>query len=280
MLLPKAMTDDLRRLLRRFAAANGPATVPGGAGKALEVWLALRLARRAQLSGSWRVTLRQGDGSRLPPGSAFVVSAGQVDIRPGAPADPGWILLTHVGKTPQPDGPEDLSPAGATYVDGYELHVGLQWLGRSDATHECDVSLIPQAISRPLRVAGGGHPRGLPAAAFECKARSGSANTDEMRQSVARMFDLALVTKPHRNFGCRMFEAKTMTRWGRTWSTYRAFFEAGVFDVVRTGSFSQGAHDLGRHYHVGMFGNVHMDPRSIARVGVRFMDLLDRLPAI
>lgn len=264
MALPKELADELRQALRAFRAANGPASVPGGPGRALEAWLALRLARRAQRDRTWSVSLMRGDGSALPAGASFVLPTSQDGIRAPDVNGPGWILIERGGRRPLK----------------LELHLSLQWKGRSDATHECDISVLPEAIAQPLRAAGGGHPRGLPIAAFECKDKPRNATSDEMREKVARLFDLALVTRPHPGWGCRMFEAATMQRWGRWRSRYRSFFGAGGFGVVRVGGFQQGARDLANHYHVRMLGKVYADPRTVEVAERLLMDALRTVDVI
>lgn len=201
-------------------------TVPTSAGRALEAWLMISLARAAQASRQWNVTLRQGDGSQLPLRSVFSFPTYQSGILPSNPNGPCFVQLDRI------------VPGMETIV--LELHGSLQWKGRSGATHELDVSLLPQSIAQPLRVRGG-HPRGLPIAGYECKDKPGAASTDEMRQTIARLFDLALVTRPYPAWECRMFAATVPhIRWGQRQTLYRAFFASGAFGVVRAGGIRQG----------------------------------------
>jgi hypothetical protein len=195
--LPANIARDLRNALGSFAAANGPSVVPSSAGRALEAWLMMRLARAARGTGKWRVSLRLGNGAPLPAGANFAFPTSQSGILPSNPAGPGFVLLERIVGNPI----------------ALELHGSLQWKGRSGATHELDVSMLPQSIAAPLRTSGG-HPRGLPIAAYECKDKTNSATPDEMRQTVARLFDLALVTRPYPAYDCRMFEAATHRRGG------------------------------------------------------------------
>lgn len=260
MPLPANLKLELRQMLQSFAAAHGGTNVPKAAGKALEAWLILRLATHARSSGQWAVTLRRGDGSILPSGQPFKLPGHQAGILKANPAGPGFVLF------------EKLSDPSISL----ELHGGLQWVGRSDATHECDVSLVPSYITQPLRLTGG-HPRGLPIAAFECKDKTSTGNTDEMRETLARMFDLALVTQPYKGWPCRIFEAKTHRRWGRRWQQYRWLFNTGAFGIVRVGKFSLGAKNLGHHFHVGRFAEVYSDPMTIGRVEAKFLSALNAI---
>lgn len=220
----------------------------------------MSLARAAHRSGRWDVTLRQGDGLQLPPGTTFNFPTYQSGILPSNPAGPNFVQLDRI-------------VTGLSAL-ALELHGSLQWKGRSGATHEIDVSLLPQSVAQPLRVRGG-HPRGLPIAGYECKDKTRAASTDEMRETIARLFDLALVTRPYPGWECRMFAATSPhVRWGRRHTTYRAFFATGAYGVVRAGGFSVGARNLAGHYHVrrheGIYGT-----GAIAAVEARFLQVLD-----
>lgn len=263
MALPAPLVADLRQMLRRFGAAHGAQTVSTTAGKALEAWLIMRLAHRAKATGQWHVVLCRGDANPLPPAGTFNLPAYQAGILKSNPSGPGFVRIENI----------------ADPRISLELHGGLQWKGRSDATHECDVSLLPSYIASPLRIAGG-HPRGLPIVAYECKDRTISGNPDEMRQTLARMFDLALVTRPYSRWDCRMFEAATHRRWGRHLQRYLWFFGTGAFGIIRVGPFSSGAQTLGDHFHIKRHGNVYSDPRTIAQVEDDFMEVIDKIDPI
>jgi hypothetical protein len=212
MALPPNLQRELRQVLQNFRAANGITAVAGGTGKALEAWVLMKLAETARMMPSWRVRLRNGDGSPVMPSTPFLFPAGQSDIRPSNPTGPGFVLLEHL-----------------KYSDRIlELHGGLKRKGRSGATHECDVSAVPAVIARALRSNGGGTPRGLPIAAFECKDKTSKGTADEMRQTLARLFDLALVTQPQPGWSCRMWEARTNAQWGRRSFKYVSFFAMGL----------------------------------------------------
>lgn len=262
MPLPSHLLRDLRQALGSFRAANGISAVPNGSGKALEAWLLLKLAKSANTLPSWRATLRKGDATRLSPGNTFQFQAGQSGINTSSSRAPGFVLLEH--RTIR-----DLS---------VELHGGLQWRGRSGATHECDVSAVPAAIAGAIRSNGGGVPRGLPVAAFECKDKTSKGTADEMRQTLARLFDLALVTQPQPGWSCRIWEENANTQWGRRSSRYVSFFAKGSFGVVRVGSFQSGARRLGRHYHIRRFGSIY-DPSnsSIKLITSDFRGTLTRI---
>ena len=104
-------------------------------------------------------------GRRLSAAATLVFSfpTYQSGILPSNPNGPCFVQLDRI------------VPGMETIV--LELHGSLQWKGRSGATHELDVSLLPQSIAQPLRVRGG-HPRGLPIAGYECKDKPGAASSD------------------------------------------------------------------------------------------------------
>lgn len=262
MALPKGKKLQLRRLLRAFAAANGSAAVPTASGKALEAWVFMRLAMSARASGLWSVTLRQGDGTLLPSGASFDFATSQAGIRPSDPASPCYALIEH-----------RLLPDMI-----FELHGSLQWQGRSSATHEVDVSAIPSSVADALRSIGGGLPRGLPVVAVECKDKTTSGTPDEMRQTLARMFDLVLVTPPplptpH----CRIYAPGTPVTWGDRSPSYRAFFERGTFAIARAGSFSSGASHIGAHYFILRCGSIyHTNRAAMSELEQSFVQTLNR----
>ena len=105
---------------------------------------------------------------------------------------------------------------------------------------------------------GGGLPRGLPLVAIECKDKTSKGDPHEMRQTLARMFDLALVTSPPLPVPqCRTYENLSGVHWGQRSATYRDFFSKGTFAIVRVGVFSRGARRIARHYHIQKTPNVY-----------------------
>lgn len=262
MVLPASKITELRRILRGFAAANGPASVPGGGGKALEAWIFMRLAMAASASGNWDVTLRRGDGSLLPLGDTFAFATHQSGIQAAVLSSPCYALI------------EKRAVPGVAL----ELHGSLQWEGRSQATHEIDVSALPSSVASALRAVGGGHPKGVPIVAIECKDKTSSGTPDEMRQTLARMFDLALVTPPGALNGCRISGPSNLAAWGSRGYSYRKVFEQSLSAIARAGTFSSGARRLGSHYHIERSINIY-DPSATAILDLerKFLDVLDKI---
>jgi hypothetical protein len=251
--------QELRQMLGAFRAAHGGAVVPTAQGKALEAWVLMRLAYSIdQLCPEWLVSLRRGDGSPLPPGQPFQLPSGPSAIAANNPAAPGFIYFEH-----------------SRYPERrFELRASAQWKGRSGARHEIDISMLPASISEALRQHGGGYPRGLPVVAIECKDKYGYGKLDETRETLARMYDLVLVTQPLPAWSCRIYETKSGQRWGRKKSRYISFFQKGTFAIVRAGSFQQGAGSLAAHYSIQHRPNIYTDPGAMAALEAHFRHTL------
>ncbi|HYC66578.1 hypothetical protein [Brevundimonas sp.] len=258
MAITPAAAADLRNALRAFRAAHTSLAVPSGAGKALEAWILIRLAMTARSLG-WTVSLRRGDDTPLPPGHDFVFTAGGSGIGPSSAAAPMFVMI------------ED--PQGKAY----ELHGSLVWIGRSGASHECDVSMLPRSVAMALRSRRRtGNPRGLPLLIIECKDKVGTGTLDEMRQMLARMFDLALVTKP--SLGpCRIFSlGRCPTLWGRHSSQYRSLYRRGLFAVARASGFQPGASTLASHYAIVDLPQIYSSGQ-ITQIEAKFSTLLSEV---
>ena len=263
MALSTEAESELRNILRAFRAAHSGITVPTGAGKALEAWVLMKLANtvRRRMNRFWRVSLRQGDGSLVLPGSTFTLPSQRSRIQPSSATAPGYVLIEH----------------RTDPVRRFELRGSLQWKGRSGATHEIDISMLPASIGEAIRNNGGGYPHGLPIIGVECKDKGGFGPLDETREALARMYDLVLVTQPISGWSCRIFETNTHTQWGRKSSRYIAFFKKGLFAIVRAGQFQSGAATLAGHYSIGHYGKIYTDPNVISRLQQNFRTTLSRV---
>lgn len=262
MALPVHLEIELRNLLAAFRAAHGAAAVPSGSGKAMEAWVLMRLANRAAVSSLWSVSLRRGDGTPLPAGAPFTLPSGPSKIHPNSTSAPCFVLLEHV------DDPNF----------SLEIRGSVQWMGRSEAKHELDISVLPASISATIRANGGGYPRGLPVAAFECKDKTTKGTLDETRQTLARLYDLALVTIPPTiGVPCRIFEDLTNTRWGRRSSRYVSFFKKGTFAIVRAGGFQSGTKALADHYSVQRTGRAYDRFHGITALELSFAAMLRKV---
>jgi len=131
-------------------------------------------------------------------------------------------------------------------------------------------------IGEAIRNSGGGHPHGLPIVAVECKDKGGSGPLDETRQTLARMYDLALVTQSVPGWSCRIYETNTLAQWGRKSTRYLTFFQKGTFGIVRTGHFQSGATTLARHYSIGHYPDIY-NGGAIGFLQERFRETLLRV---
>jgi len=262
MPLSVAAEAELRQMLRDFRAAHSGAVAPTGQGKALEAWVLMKLADTVRQSmPTWRVTLRRGDGSLLPTGASFDLPSQRSRIQPSSPTAPGYVLLEHTIHTDR----------------RLELRGSVQWKGRGDAKHEIDVSVVPAAIGEAIRNNGGGYPHGLPVVAIECKDKGGYGPLDETRQTLARMYDLVLVTQPISSWSCRIYETVTYTKWGHKSSRYISFFRKGTFGIVRAGWFQSGARTLAEHYSIGHFSDIYNGTSAMDRLQSSFRATLARI---
>jgi hypothetical protein len=261
MALSLDLVDQLREALRAFRAHHGDSAIPGGSGKALEAWLLMKLAAEARETGDWSVTLCQGDGTPLPRGAPFLFRNQPGAIGPAKPTQPGFVRLEHIRQ-----------PNQNTRL---ELHGSLQWIGRSGASHEWDVSVLPAQICEALRAGGGGYPSGLPVAAYECKDKTSPGTPDEMRQTLARLFDLAFVSQTSIGGNARIFESKNLARWGRRSSRYRSFFALGAFGIARVASFQKGASKIGDHFQIDRYWDIYKsNSPSVSHLLSRFREIL------
>jgi hypothetical protein len=258
--LSPAVEQELRDMLRAFRAAHSGVVAPTGQGKALEAWVLMKLAQtvRQSLSASWAVSLRRGDGSPLPPGASFDLPSQRSRIQASSATAPCYVLFEHRHEPNR----------------RLELRGSVQWIGRSGAKHEIDVSVLPAAISEAIRDNGGGYPHGLPIAAVECKDKGDIGQLDETRQTLARMYDLTLVAQPVSGWSCRIYETRTNQQWGRRSSHYVAFFAKGTFGIVRAGTFQSGAAALAGHYHIKHSASIYTNPISMSDLQSHFRQTL------
>jgi len=195
------------------------------------------------------------------PGASFDLPSQRSRIQPSGPTAPGYVLLEH-----------------QRYPDRrLELRGGVQWMGRSGAKHEIDVSAIPAAIGEAIRNNGGGYPHGLPIIGIECKDRGGFGPLDETRQTLARMYDLVLVTRHILGWSCHIFETQTNQQWGNWSSRYISFFRKGAFGIVRASQFQSGAATLASHYHIAHYPDIYTYPTSISTLQSRFRTVLSEI---
>lgn len=156
-----------------------------GAGRIFELFVMTSLARGLRTDG-FTVWLQRSDGTKIKPNDVdrrFIQ-------RGGAPT----------GVQPASAGSNNASVIGFRRGRGlkWEIWNGIQFAGRSGATHEIDISIVPASVGDTLR-ASGGIPVGRPRVAIECKDVGSAGSLDEMRAFLARLYDVTLLHAHHRH---------------------------------------------------------------------------------
>jgi hypothetical protein len=157
-----------------------------GAGRIFELFIMTSIARELQRRG-FQVWLQRSDGTRINPGDAdlrFIQRGGAPSGVAGAAQGSNYASSIVFRWRRRPE---------------WEMWNGIQFAGRSNATHEIDLAIVPASVGRALRARpAGGVPTGRPRVAIECKDVGAAGSIDEMRAFVARLYDLTLLHAHHR----------------------------------------------------------------------------------
>lgn len=237
------MISDVRAALNTILGGVTTLRKAKGAGRIFELFIMTGVAVRLQAQG-FDVWLQRSDGSRVAPNDPdrrFIQ-------RGGAPT----------GVLPATAGRGNGSVIGLRRISGgseWEIWNGIQFEGRSGATHEIDIALVPRDIGTQLRLTGG-LPFGRPRVSIECKDVGQPGSVDEMRAFVARLYDLTILQghqpyypfqPPNRaiypggNFSTTFCAAKT---------TYRDENLATLNVIARRTGFASGAAAMTSYYAV------------------------------
>jgi hypothetical protein len=156
-----------------------------GAGRAFELFVMTEVALGLRNSG-FSVWLQRSDGTTIRAAD----SNRRFIQRGGAPT----------GVAQASSGPNNASAIGFRWRHrpGWEIWNGIQFYGRSQATHEIDIAIVPESVGADLRISGGS-PVGRPRVAIECKDVGTDGSLDEMRTLVARLYDVTLLHAHHRH---------------------------------------------------------------------------------
>ena len=223
-----------------------------GMGRIFELFVLTGIAIRLQSHGL-DVWLQRSDGTRVEPSDPdrrFIQRGGAPSGVPPAAAGPGYASV--IGFTTNGSG------------SLWEIWNGIQFQGRSGATHEIDIAVVPGEIGNHLRTIGG-FPFGRPRVAIECKDVGQPGSPDEMRALVARLYDLTLLQSHHAyvpsppplqaiypgDLPTHGFYRARMTYWNENHHTMNA--------IARRTGFSQGA--------VAMTGYYAIEPHGYVTVG-------------
>jgi hypothetical protein len=156
-----------------------------GAGRAFELFVMTGIARELQVRG-FEVWLQRSDGSRI----SRTDTDRRFIQRGGGPT----------GVAGASQGTSNASVIGFRWRQRpkWEIWNGIQFEGRSGASHEIDIAIVPESVGQVLRARpGGGLPTGRPRVAIECKDVMTPGSVDEMRAFVARLYDLTLLAAHH-----------------------------------------------------------------------------------
>ncbi len=175
--------NDLRAIISSVATLRHAA----GAGRAFELYVMTGVGLALQARG-YDVWVQRSDGSRV----RSTDTDQRFIQRGGAPS----------GIAARTQGPDNASSIVFRRGDhsAWELHNGVQFVGRSGASHEIDLAIFPESVARTLRSSSnGGRPFGRPRIAIECKDVGTNGSVDEMRAFVARLYDLTILYVHHRH---------------------------------------------------------------------------------
>lgn len=179
------MIGAVRSALDSVLGSAGVLQPAAGSGRLFELFILTGIAVRLQQRGL-DVWLQRSDGSRINPTD----SDRRFIQRGGAPS----------GVESAAAGRNNASVIAFTTASGarWEIWNGIQFRGRSGATHEIDVAVVPGEVGDDLRITGG-VPFGRPRVAIECKDVGKAGGVDEMRALVARLYDLTIL-QSHRPY--------------------------------------------------------------------------------
>lgn len=186
------MITDVTDALDEILGAAVTLRHAAGAGRIFELFVMTSVARVLAGHG-YEVWLQRSDGSRLRPGDTdlrFIQRGGAPSGVAGAAQGPNNASAIAFRRRRSRNAPQ------------WEIWNGVQFAGRSGATHEIDLAIVPTEVGRALRaLPGGGVPTGRPRIAIECKDVGLPGSVDEMRTFVARLYDVTLLHAHHRHLG-------------------------------------------------------------------------------
>lgn len=183
------MITDVRAAIDSILGNVATLSNANGAGRIFELFIMTGVAVQLQGQG-FDVWLQRSDGSRIGPNDPdrrFIQRGGAPTGVPPAVAGPGNASV--IGLRRLASGSE------------WEIWNGIQFEGRSGATHEIDIAVVPREVGVQLRLTGG-LPFGRPRVAIECKDVGQPGSVDEMRAFVARLYDITVLQwhQPHLTF--------------------------------------------------------------------------------
>ena len=241
------MINNVQTALNSILGSIANLNNANGAGRIFELFIMTGVA--AQLQGqNFDVWLQRSDGTRILPSDpnlTFVQRGGAPTGVPPASAGSGNASV--IGFRRLPTGSQ------------WEIWNGIQFEGRSGATHEIDIAVVPREVGVQLRQTGG-LPFGRPRVAIECKDVGKAGSVDEMRAFVARLYDMTVLQwhQPHLAFppptqgiypgtaGAGPFYAAQGTYWNENHHTFNV--------IARRTGFALGAAAMTNYYAIEPHG--------------------------
>jgi hypothetical protein len=183
------MISDVQAALDAVLGSAVTLRKANGAGRIFELFIMTGVATRLQSRG-FDVWLQRSDGSRILSSDSdrrFIQRGGSPTGVSQAAKGPGNASVIGLRKT----------ASGSEW----EIWNGIQFEGRSGATHEIDIAVVPREVGTQLRLTGG-LPFGRPRVAIECKDVGQAGSVDEMRAFIARLYDITVLQghQPYLNF--------------------------------------------------------------------------------
>ncbi len=244
------MIKNVRSALNSIVGSSTILQNAAGAGRVFELYVMTGIGRALKARG-YDVWVQRSDGTRVLP----------MDVdrrfiqRGGAPS----------GIAPLEQGSNNASSIGfrrTPHHAAWELLNGIQFEGRSAATHEIDLAIVPQSVAQAVRGSPtGGFPRGRPRVSIECKDVGTNGSVDEMRAFIARLYDLTLLLAHHPYLGLAgapkaihpgapadSVHGPALTYWDENRRTLNI--------IARRTSFVAGAAALTRYYAVEPHGTI------------------------
>lgn len=223
----------------------------------------MKLAAHLSTKPGWVATLCDGAGAPLGATDPFVMRAQPGKINASLALAPGFVQITRPATLARPK-------------MEFELHGSLQFVGRSSAHHELDISVITGRLGRAIRGSGGGRPFGLPVASVECKHHVADGPLGEVREKVARLFDLTFLDAAIPRNGHQLFwPSDPSAHWGARDIGYIKVFGANLCGIARSTGFQIGAEKLARHYGIRLYDQIFANS-SLTRLNADIFDCLTR----
>ena len=245
----KKALKDIEKTLTEIIRAAPNLNNASGAGRVFELYVMTGIGLALKRL-NYDVWVQRSDGSRVKPTSSdlrFIQRGGKpTGIKPSAQGKNNASSIVFC----LPNRP------------AWELLNGVQFKGRSTSHHEIDLAVIPEAVASYLRSnQNGGSPLGRPRVSIECKDVKDNGGVDEMREFVARMYDLSILQIHHRHLGIAppfkaIYPGAPSGSIHRPVKSYWNENQRTLNVLARRTGFPRGTSGLARYYLVERHSNI------------------------